>query len=216
MENSKGDEKPTGKEVAADKSTESVVVESKPSQEAHSSKWGNVTVVKVKPLNKAEVSNKASGVTSRPLATHPSRRSGSTVNAQQKLQSEVSSGASGVTTVPLAAHASRRIMEHMQEQRDRPELSIITRRILATRGSSRYSSMVTAQKQDDEENVQSGTSAVRSRPLGAHPNRRRSTTVSVQEQDPSHYYSRRARDEHEEDASGEEERRFGACVLAWD
>ena len=110
LESSKSDKNPAGEEVDARKSTESVEAAAQPSQDAHSD-GRNVTVVKVKPMNKTEV------------------------------------------------HTSQSIMENEQQ---------------------------------DQNEVHSGTSGVTSRPLGAHPNHRRSTTVNMQKKNLNHFYSRRA------------------------
>ena len=203
LESSKSDKNPADEEVATENSTESLEAAAQPSQEALSD-WGNVTVVQVKPMNKA------SGVTKRPLAAHPSRRSSNTVNLPQKVQNKASSGASDVTSRLLADDPSRRLtVKEIAELEDMPELSRIARHVLATRARRRNSTMVRVQQGQNE--VHSGaTSSVTSRPLGAHPNRRRSTIVSVQERDPNHYYSRNARED-----MTEEDTKFGERVIAW-
>ena len=59
---------------------------------------------------------------------------------------------------------------------------------------------------------------VRSRPLGAHPRRRRSRMESVQQQDPQHYYSRKTYKKPDNElgsCSGQSEGKLGEVVLAW-
>ena len=57
---------------------------------------------------------------------------------------------------------------------------------------------------------------VRSRPLGAHPRRKRSRTESVQQEDPQHYYSRKTYKKPDEElGSGQSEGKLGEVVLAW-
>lgn len=82
--------------------------------------------------------------------------------------------------------------------------------------SAKTSSTEKSEEACELESPRGSSSAVSKRPLGAHPNRRRSVVVNVQEKDPDHYYSSRARNEPEKDVSGDEKQpKFGERVLAW-